>query len=376
MKTSIRENRLIVYFANQDMKNIRQTLGRDLDWGYLFKRAREEGVLPLLYKIISESNIDRLMVPDNIWKRLESCYYTVAARNTLLSERLKEILSSFNQADIEVIILKGMALAQTIYNDIGLRPMYDIDILIHRDDLGLVKDKLNKLGYTNSSAYPEDFHKDSIMVDVHWELMNVTRVSCRRCVYSLDMDKIWEDARSIEIEGKKVKVLSIEHCLMELCLHLYFHHGLSGLIWSIDIAKVIEYYNNEIDWTKLIEDTNRYKIYRPVYYTLFYVKEILQTEFPGFVLDELKPKRQGKLEKKFFDLILSGTSIENIRFLFTLSAIENLFDKVRFLKEIILPSPKVMISRYNSQYSLCSYLMHFRSLSSSALRILKQLTFA
>ena len=378
----ITEDRLIRYFLQADSnqstsRKIKETLSPDLKWAYFLDRARGEGVLSFVYKRLSEIGSVQSIVPESIRRRLESSYYTVATRNTLLYEKLNNILKYFQEAEIEVILLKGVALAGTIYPDIALRPMYDIDILIHKQDFSLVEDKLKELGYINSSAYPEDFHKDNMMVDVHWDLMNITRVKSRMQSYRINMDEIWKNSRIIASNGQKSRILSPEHFLMDLCLHLVLHHGLSGLIWFIDIARLIEYYKNEIDWNRFVDGCLRYKIYKPVYYVLSYVKEILGQEIPGFVLDGLKPKRQNLLEKKAFDSILSGANLDNVRFLFTLSMMEHPLDRLRFLREIALPSPKILSARYGfstGRFIARGYFIHFKSILSSSLKLLKKIS--
>jgi len=358
-------------------EKIKENLSPDLNWAYFFEQARSEGILPLVYNTLSKIDDAKSIVPQDIWKRLESCYYTIASRNSLLCQKLNTILSSFNQAKLEVILLKGISLIHTIYHNIAVRPMYDIDILIHKKDFPLVQKTLKSLGYNNSTAYPEDFHKDNMMIDVHWDLMNITRVKSRKKSYHIDLDEVWKNSTPIEINGQKARILSPEYCLMDLCLHLSFHHGLNGLMWFIDIARFIEYYKNEIDWTRFVEDCFNYKIYRPIYYTLCYVEENLDQDIPQFVLDELKPKKQNFLERKIFDLVLSGTPIENIRFFFTLSTMENLLDRLNFLREIALPSPRVLSARYNIASSRCIpryYLIHFKSVLSSCLKLLHKLS--
>lgn len=360
-------------------EKIKEILTPDLNWAYFFERARTEGVTPLVYSSLSEIDYIKSLVPEDIWRRFQNCYYTAAVRNTSLCQKLNTILSSFNQAKIEVILLKGIALIHTIYSNIALRPMYDIDILIHKKDFSLAESKLRELGYNNSVFYPEDFHKDKMMVDVHWELLNITRVKSRKKSYCIDIDKVWRTSLPLEINGQKARVLSPEYCLMDLCLHLTLHHGLQGLMWFIDIARLVEYYKNEMDWNKFIEDSFRYKIYKPIYYVLFYVKNVLGQQIPQFVLDELKPERQNFLERKIFDLIVSGTSIENIRFFFTLSTMENFLDRLIFLKEITLPSPKVLSARYNissARYIPQYYLIHLKSVMSSILKLLQRVSFA
>ena len=380
-----RENLLVRYIAKVstdqgDIEKIKEILSsRPINWAYFFDRIRSEGIVSLVYKSLLGIDYAKTVVPEDIWARLESSYYTVAARNTLLYEKLDSILNCLNQAKIEVIILKGMALAGTIYPDIALRPMFDIDILIRKDDFSSVEDRLRGLGYINSPSYPEDFYKGNMMVDVHWDLLNITRVKSRKKSCQIDIDEIWKSSRLIGIGGYEVRVLSPEHCLMDLCLHLSLHHGLSGLIWLIDVARFIEYYRDKIDWNKFIDSSFEYKIYKPVYYTLCYAKEILGQQIPPSVLDGLRPKRQSLLERRIFDLISSGVSLENIRFFFTLSTMEGFLDRLTFLREIGLPSPRVLCARYNIssvRYLPQCYLIHLKYILSSIFKLLQRISLA
>lgn len=355
---------------------IERILSPDMNWAYFFEQARSEGVAPLVYSSLSRIDHVNSSIPEEIRRMFESCYYTAGVHNTLLCQKLNGILNSLNQAGIEVILLKGMSLIHTIYPNIALRPMYDIDILIHKKDFSMVENKLKELGYNNSVFYPEDFHKDKIMVDVHEELMNITRVKSRKKSYCINTDDIWKTSVPIEISGYKASILSPEYCLIELCLHLILHHGLQGLMWFVDIAELIEHYKNKMDWDMFIEKSIEYKICKPVYCVLFYVKMILGQDVPQFVLDELKPRRQNFLEKKIFNLIVSGAHMENIRFFFTFLMMERFSDRLTFLREISLPSPKVLSARYklSSNKDIPGYyLIHFKDVFSSSFRLLKNI---
>jgi len=373
------EDRLVYSLARVDIdedtnQEIKKTLSPDLNWAYFFERANNKGVASLVYKSLSGIDYARSIVPETILARLASCYYNVASRNTLLTEKLAAILDYFQKERIEIILLKGMALVQTIYPNIALRPIYDIDILIRPQDFAVVKAGLGELGYFNSVFYREDFYQDNIMVDVHEELINITRIKSRRKAHRIDMDEVWRRSLAIEINGQKARILSAEHSLMELCLHLTFHHGLQGLIWFVDIARLVEYYKNEIDWNRFIKETSDYRINKPVYYALFYVSKILKQDIPEYVLSQLRPRRQNFLERKIFNMILSGRPLENTRFFFTLINLETFLDKIFFLREIALPSPGILSVKYNIP-SLADtpryYLIHFNSILTSILKLLQ-----
>ncbi len=56
-------------------------------------------------------------------------------QNTNYFQELKSILDKFENASIEAIVLKGAALAAGIYPDLGLRPMKDLDLLVHKSQI-------------------------------------------------------------------------------------------------------------------------------------------------------------------------------------------------------------------------------------------------
>ena len=126
-------------------------IGRDLshasiDWDRLTERACYHGVAPLLY-----NNLQHMDTPD-VWSRnalsgLKRAYYATAARNGLLYQALHEMLHALKTKGIPVIVLKGAALAETVYPHRALRPMSDVDLLIHKADLPRVEDTLMGLGY-------------------------------------------------------------------------------------------------------------------------------------------------------------------------------------------------------------------------------------
>lgn len=98
-------------------------------------------------------------VPSETIKVLEKIYYSNLARNMLLYDELSKVLSAFKTAEIDVIVLKGVFLAEQIYKNIGLRPMSDIDLLVKEKDLQKAKVELNKLMYYPTIIFPTQLHE-------------------------------------------------------------------------------------------------------------------------------------------------------------------------------------------------------------------------
>ena len=56
-------------------------------------------------------------------------------RNTIIFNELKTLLKILKHAHIEVVLLKGAALVNSVYPDLAYRFMSDIDVLIKESDL-------------------------------------------------------------------------------------------------------------------------------------------------------------------------------------------------------------------------------------------------
>src|SRR5689334_7261332 len=77
-------------------------------------------------------------------------------RMRCLEKRLDEALVALNQAGIEVLLLKGAALACTLYGAFTARPMRDIDLLVRRERGDEARDVMLQLDWENDPELPGD----------------------------------------------------------------------------------------------------------------------------------------------------------------------------------------------------------------------------
>jgi len=363
--------------AFSDREKLKGILDSGLNLAHLLDRAEAERLAPLLHRALLSLEPHDTVISKERRDDFRRSYYDIAARNALLYQGLHEVLVSLNESGVEVILLKGIALIQTVYKNMALRPMEDIDILVRSEDMPLVAKKLNELGYATLAGYPEDFRKGGMTIDVHCALINITRIASRKRACDVPLDELWKRSIAIEIEGQKARILCPEHFLMDLCLHLTLHHGLQGLLWFIDIAVFIREYGDKIDWDVFIGQASAYKIQRYIYYALYCAQKRLGITLPGSVLERLKPAKLNFFEAKIINLISSGRqSGSDIRFFLTFYAMEDIGGKLLFLREIIFPSPHVLKARYGFSSALripqC-YFMHFGSILSAIFNLSRQM---
>ncbi len=343
--------------ADERLCRINELFLFPIKWEKIVAFALWYDVAPLVYhslKRISRSN----PVPEGVLETLGKSYHMIVARNMYLYAELYKILQEFKERGIGAIVLKGAALAKTVYGDIGLRQMRDIDLLVRREDLQCAHDVMSGLGYHSevrdiaAECYsgnvdyhlPEYTHpqKKTVTIEIHW---NITDNSIR-----LSTDEWWERAVTINIHDRGVLIPSPEDMIVHLCLHSY-NHGynysmfLKGLC---DVAETLRYQEEHLAPGLLMNLINTCGIQRPVFIILFLVKDLFNLQYSPF--QQIRPdKAEAKLltvmEKRLFadDRLISDAPADIVRFL----AADTFRKKMKIFLPKSFPSRKFMSARYS-----------------------------
>ena len=278
------EQKLILYCSQArtneaDLNRIKALSTLSLDWNYVLETARLNMVAPLLYynlrKIHQHHNI-----PLNTMDQLKKAYLSNTAKNMYLCNELCRLIGEFAAKHIDVIVLKGAALANLIYPDFGLRMYGDIDILIKKDDLPVVEKLMPELAYVyTGDSIKQKYHKEkhyhltpyihldrNIHLEIHFNITNR---------FPLNIESWWERSRSVKIMDCSVRVLSPNDLFQHLCIHTS-KHGFRNIDLRdlCDISESIKYHGEDIDWTLFQKEIDGYPIRKEVYSFLYYVKRI------------------------------------------------------------------------------------------------------
>lgn len=267
------------------------------DWDRVIEQSAWHGVLPLLYQSAKALG-SGISIADSVMQKLRDEYLSSALENLRRYQQLSEVLRAFQNDGIPVIALKGTHLAEFVYRNIALRPMSDIDLLVKKEDLPRVEEELFGLGYRygpfaykNKSWIAEragDFAyvplKNGAVVEIHWSIGRPTSP------FNIDTEGLWERSHPITINGISVSLLSPEDLLLHLCLHTAYRNAfVTGLLHFCDIAKVIQHYQDELEWEKLRCRISQWGVAKPVYLTLHLVRELLQAAVSDEFLDKIRP---------------------------------------------------------------------------------------
>ncbi|MBI4722591.1 MAG: nucleotidyltransferase family protein [Candidatus Stahlbacteria bacterium] len=341
MQQKTRESKLICYSvpSSKGLSKIEQLLIEGVNWHKVLSERKFAPLLPILYFTLNRIPLTEhrtpILVPSEVLSELKQKYLQNKARNIMYLSELHKILETFAKQNIETIILKGISFLNTIYQDIGVREITDIDMLIHKEDLRAVDKLLRELGYSNDDKYSEanktnhTTYFKGVILDIHWDIVNKSS-AVQKYVFKLNIDELWQNTMPAQIASSQSLILTPEYLLIYLSFHL-LKEAYHNIKWIADIYQLIEKY--DIEWKKVISLVQRAKISKPVFYALYYAKSLFNANVPQFVLDELHSPH--RIEQWIFRLPSRPLSLW--RLIIYLASIESKIDKLKALAKLSLP---------------------------------------
>ena len=325
--------------ADRQNQKLLGLLSQHFDQDRLVEMAVCEGVAGLLYKNLKKIGVLGYLGHRQI-EKLQSFYYSAVRLNLKLLHDLKEILQKLNQSKTRVVLLQGIPLLQQIYKDIGLRPLTDIDLWVLPEYFSGVENTLVKLGYRNDPFYPKTFKRNSTLIDVNTHILWTDRIKNRRFLINTGQKDIYENCRTIDIEGQTADCLSRTDQIIYLSLHA-FKHNLDRLIWLVDINNLLKEWEAS-DWVALAKRSRELGIRHVVSYILFYLDHLFEFPFPPDARAIYENEKISYLERHILRKRLLGKPLPVWGSLILLPLEKSLYRRVSFILESLFPRPRVL----------------------------------
>jgi hypothetical protein len=284
-----------------DIKNrIKEILKFDINWNALVEQSVKHGITGLLYVHLNAMR-EELEIPEDVLGRLHQFYLMFTASGLGLEAKFKQVVSKLNEAHIDLIVLKGMALVETLYKDYGLRPMSDIDVLIREKDwpvVSMIMDELDFKAGKPHEAYniPPKLTKYDVKAHLTYVSGSGAQIEYQFDLLTLglamvDVDGVWGRSRPAKVAGENVRLLCEEDMLLQLIIHAN-RHGCAKFKWLVDVAEKLRQAQRSdcMDWRLFIEIARKERLRTSVYSTLRHVEEMYNEKLvPEWVYEELKP---------------------------------------------------------------------------------------
>ena len=298
LRTYPREIRLLLACVclTVDAERIRRHLRPNLNWQAIVGRVEQYGLTPLFYANLTR-HTDGGQIPGPILQQLRerSRYHALLNMNRYL--KLQSVLQALQQAAIPVVVLKGAALAPLVYQDISHRPMRDVDLLVHKEDVDSADQVLQALHYVpNESSHSQAWYRvhhhhlapylaqdGSLSLELHHDI-----IPPHTSMY-IPVDDLWERSRCTQIASMQTRIFAPTDLLLHLCLHVAYTDRFLGKLRDLgDIARIVRRYREEINWSELADHARTYQVEPHLYSTFWLAQEMMGAEIPREVLRDLK----------------------------------------------------------------------------------------
>jgi hypothetical protein len=228
-------------------------------WDDLPIQAEAHGLVPLLYTQLQAAGV---AIPPAIKQQLLGYYMQHAHATQVRTQVLSDILTCYQTAGIDVLVLKGAALAHLVYPQPLLRPMRDIDILVRAEAVYHAYALLPEIGFTPSQGAhyglgPDHHHLAaikraadgfSVSVEVHHALHLNERGD------PLRYDAYAPTVQSFTIGGVSAQTLGREETLWHIYRHTFcmpVGYEPLRLIWVADLISLVEAWVDVLDWERM-----------------------------------------------------------------------------------------------------------------------------
>lgn len=324
-------------------------------WERVWQLADSGRIAPLVYHVTRDTGL----LPQWLRARCQTAYMETGILNALRLRELALLVGVLDGNGIPVILLKGVALAENIYGNVGLRPMVDTDILVQRRHVAAALAVLQRCGYRQvgmeitpgaTLAYENEIllRKEGTSVgqiELHWSLFDSPYYQMR-----LPETAIWETAVSIALEDRTAFQLSPEWTLLHLCGHLAFHHHGTGLLWWNDVAELLYRYTNRIQWPEVMVQAQAAHLTLALKFVLLTAADIWLAPVPRDVIEHLRSLEPTVDELSVGQELMATGRSPGARLLRDARVINSWPERVRFFYHNLVPSAAYIDERYQIKH--------------------------
>jgi hypothetical protein len=281
-----------VHLERDDVAQIRTSLQGDLDWAYVLRTARRNGMMPLLHRSLSAVGPDN--VPPEILDQLQGAFQDNCLRNLRMTAALLKLLELFGAHGVVAIPYKGPTLAALAYGNLAFRGFVDLDLFVPQGDFARARDLLIAQGYrlaypltpTQQTAYVASLGQlplvsdDGILVELH------AAVALRDYGFGIEPDRLGEALAHVSLLSRDVPTFSVENLLLILSAH-GGRHRWGSLGWICDVAELVRS-RTDVRWERVLHEAERLHARRLLLLGVALAGELLRAPVPDILEAQLR----------------------------------------------------------------------------------------
>ncbi|MDX8413956.1 MAG: nucleotidyltransferase family protein [Mariprofundales bacterium] len=246
--------------------------------------ARMEGVAALLWHQLHTGGV---VLPPAIVTAVVDMLREQAIERNQMRRAAGEVLQRLADAGVAVVVLRGLALAETLYPRVDLRVQSDLDLLVAPAAIAAALEVLQDLGFTPINSWqPHLLGRGSVLIDLHDEPLGAARIRSWQQLTPMNVDTFFVHAFASSVSGGPALLVPDVIQLPWLCFHAT-KHSFERMVWLWDIALLANKITNDDGWDGAVTMVAQLQLQRPCYFSLRYASERLGANVPAAVLAAL-----------------------------------------------------------------------------------------
>lgn len=238
---------------------------------------------------------------DPLFGALRGIHRKAWIENVRLFAGLGAALAALEAAGVPALVLKGAALVADAYDDAGLRPMSDVDLLVPPDRVDAAFAALAGAGYSAEAPVGTLVRRHAVGFraarDAYPSLDLHVRPLAVRTPRAFDA-ALLADARPRTLTGgTRILVPDPTRHLVVVLAHAARRTAVGGARWIADATLLVRRRGDAIDWDRFVDATRRCRFVEPARAGLRAIREAFEAPVPDDVLDRLDATPRGVCEK-------------------------------------------------------------------------------
>ncbi|MBE2199114.1 MAG: nucleotidyltransferase family protein [Anaerolinea sp.] len=299
---------------------------------------------------------------------LQTDQFMAAAEWELHTKTLEQLASALQTARVTAVLLKGAALALTVYPQHVWRTMSDVDLWVQGEEMAAAVAAITALGFAIHSKEDRPIFLQRLLqgeiqlyrtdwaqglVELHWSPFSGWWL---RRVAQAATDTVWarKEALPVTAAPGAFYQLTAEDMVLHVAVHMSVNHqlGMKACQELLDIALTAE--RRGVDWNVVAARAQEWRVGTAVYTVLQLLNELIGATGVEVALVKLRPSRLRRWLLARFVLpesVLAGQDLRGgqARYLLLLLLVDRPRDMLYLVFRTLWPEEEWLAARYGAQ---------------------------
>lgn len=255
---------------------------------------------------------------ETLYRMLEDYYICFQKRYQMAKEVAKYCIGLLNNVGIQPLIVKGIMLAESLYEDPAMRTFGDFDFIFSPEEYQQAYDAMSVFQNKSKTGISSSFvtnpgAEDDFLLNIELKSYGeIKYMSIPEKIlgynYQREMTKAYAKSKSIYSSIGNIRILGESDLLQYLCTH-YMKHlvaNSASLASLFDIALLICKYDKSLDWDEILRSSKGNLMYPPLKLS----SRWLGSDIPYTALKKLKTnasrvvQRRVEIEAETFESVI------------------------------------------------------------------------